>query len=220
MGRFGWLMMKIALIFSFLATCLLAMSSGSPVAAQFREMSELDNLLPGRATVYRVGDRLEIIRNGARAWHEVIAKKNGLVTFKASYGCVWRKRDLFSPPVEWRNCDGYSGTQKILATKASPWPLKAGRSFSYTIKGSDDHGNSWRTVQRCRVVGRFAVTTLSGPHDTYKVVCTDDWLHQVWYWSPALGEWVKYIRNHRERGRECDSDMLRRLPAASQPAHQ
>ncbi|HHK74431.1 MAG TPA: hypothetical protein ENJ57_04615 [Rhizobiales bacterium] len=168
---------------------------------------ELPALPPGEAPVYHVGDRFKIVHHGEEAYHEVIAVKDGFVTFKASYGCEWRKRDLFSPPVEWHDCDGRSGTQTILATQGSPWPLVAGKTFSYTIKGSDSQGNSWKTVQRCKVEGMYSISIDTGEHKTYKVVCVDDFLRQTWYWSPVLREWVKYLRTEKKE-EMCNTDLL------------
>ncbi len=200
---------------AFLAACMITGYFDASMATQSQEEAErviegarLDSLPPGQETEYHVGDRFSIVHNDKKAYHEVIAIKDGLVTFRASYGCVWSKQDLFSPPVEWRNCDGKSGTQQVLSQQGSPWPLKAGKTFSYTIKGSDSNGNNWQTVQRCHVEGMYSISIKSGEHKTYKIVCIDDWLHQTWYWSPVLREWVKYLRTHSEEKEMCNTDML------------
>ena len=210
---------RVTITISMIAGVLL-MCFAAPAAEQSQEEVEwaiegvkLDILPPGLPTRYRVGDRFSIIHHNEKAYQEVISIKNGLVTFRASYGCEWSKSDLFSPPVKWSDCDGTSGTQQILSQTGSPWPLTAGKTFSYTVKGSDSRGNRWLTVQRCRVEGMYSISISSGEHKTYKIVCIDDWLHQTWYWSPVLREWVKYLRKHSEEREMCNTDMLGISPA-------
>ena len=71
----------------------------------------------------------------------------------------------------------------------------------YEVSGTSSDGQSWSGVRRCRVQDEVRLKTVSGEHDTYKVVCYDPWTIRIWHVSPKLGESVHQIR-YRKRSNE------------------
>jgi len=134
---------------------------------------------------------------------EVVDANSERIVSERSNGCRYsRMRKYyteFAPTIRWENCSSSSGSRKINGRSGDQvWPLKVGKTWSYDAQGSSD-GNIWQSDRRCEVTKTAKIKTVSGTHDTFKVVCNSKWATQTWYISPKLGETVKFIRE-RKRG--------------------
>ena len=147
----------------------------------------------------RAGTVMNLIANGKPGTEKVVAVDRGLYQFEDNTGCVWKDDGLFMPAVAWDNCDGDSGTAEVKSV-GNIWPLQVGSKVSYTVAGNSTKGGAWNTVRNCTVTDAVSITTVSGPTDVYKVICTDSWQTHTFYVSPAAGRPVLMIRHHNTRG--------------------
>ena len=125
-----------------------------------------------------------------------------MVSVRRDDGCSWTSMTyMFAPSLKWNNCYGTSvdGTQKIIETKGSPWPLSDKTEFQYTFTGKykDDLGQPWQSTRECKVDKQVRVKVPAGEYDTYKLVCEDDWLKMTYWIAPELGYHVAFEENHK-----------------------
>jgi poly(3-hydroxybutyrate) depolymerase len=158
--------------------------------------------------------------DGTQGKYEVVNVSDKTITWRNSEGCEWsQSREYarpFAPVVEWRNCDGSSGRATIEGRSGDPaWPLVVGKKWQYQATGYT--GSGWDAGQECEVVGTVRITTVSGTHDTYKVVCTSKWARYTRYFSPALDAMVRYQRERLAGAATDDESELVRIekPAGS-----
>ena len=124
-----------------------------------------------------------------------------MVTVRRSDGCIWTSMTyMFAPTLKWSNCYGTSvdGTQEIIETKGSPWPLSDRTEFQYTFTGkySNDLGQ-WQSTRTCKVDKPVRVKVPAGEYDTFKLVCENDWNKRTYWISPELGYPVAFEENHK-----------------------
>ena len=144
------------------------------------------------------------------AYIDVVIGDDETQTLTASNGCTWTRSERYAPASTWENCGGNSGSQGIVKRKGDIWPLKLKRKFSYTVKnGKNNRGATWSDYVKCKVKGAVRVKTLTGEHDTYKLVCAGKYNTKTWYVSPEVGHEVAYKRKHKRRGVESDQEWLR-----------
>ena len=150
--------------------------------------------------------------------HELVKVTPTRLVWQDANGCEWeRSREYdrhFAPSVEWRNCNGSSGTLTIHGRSGDPeWPLELGKKWKYRATGHTQSG--WSADEACEVVGTARIETVSGTHETYKVVCSSKWSRITRYYSPDLGVQVRYQRE-RLAGAVTDVEVewVRRETAA------
>jgi hypothetical protein len=136
--------------------------------------------------------------DGTEGHYEVVAVSDTSLVWRNAEGCEWtQSREFarpFAPSLEWRNCDGSSGTTTIEGHSGDPeWPLRVGKRWRYRATGYTGTA-AWDAGQACEVAATARITTVSGTHDTYTVVCTSKWAKYTRYFSPELGAMVRYQR--------------------------
>lgn len=156
---------------------------------------------------YRVGATFKVIKNGEPQTWKVTAVDGKATLYEGSDGCKWSRVGIFSQSLSWENCNGGSGTQKVEA-EGDLWPMEVGKTATYRFSGTNSKGNSWSGVQRCKVEGTVSVTTSTGDHDAYKVVCRDEWRTRTSYVSPAAGHRVLLTNRHNKRGTTDTYEIL------------
>lgn len=180
----------------FVTACQTTATKEAKVAAPLPEMAR---------PAIGVGFKSIAVENGKEITTKLVAETSTTWSFERSDGCSWTTLNTgYSPTTEWSNCGsgGSSGAQEVKLTSGSPFPLKLGSSWSYSMVGESSSGGSWAGDRDCSVKGASKITAphLGRDFDTYKVVCSDQWTTRTYYMSPELGYTVRYIRDHTSRG--------------------
>ena len=141
--------------------------------------------------------------------HEIIARTDNTTTWRRGE-CTWTLQSFgFYPPFEWKDCEGASGQQTIELVTEPAYPLSVGKKWRYESKGSDDQGNSWENYRACEVKGTARVTAPIGTHDTYKIICHENWRIRTYYFAPDLDtSIVSLLYNKDDRSTER-SELVR-----------
>lgn len=151
---------------------------------------------------FATGYRVSTITDGEQNTRILISQTDTTETWKNGSGCTYTTlKTGFSPSIEWSGCTGFAdGTQRVALTEGQPYPLRVGNTWSYSLSGDNNRGSSWDGTRDCEVASTVRITTVSGTHDTFKVVCTEPWSTRTWYIS-AESEWpIRFVRNHAYRG--------------------
>ena len=161
------------------------------------EESEIHHALPEVKKIHYVPD---MVWNPRRVggdmetytW-EVDSVEDDVVTIRND-GCVQQLSLLmpFAPPLSWEGCGPVSGSHVIRKTKGDVFPLKADSRFQHSVSGRSSNGESWKTVRKCKVEGKVAVSVPMGSFDTWKLVCTESSKIHTYWISPELEFWVAY----------------------------
>jgi len=116
-----------------------------------------------------------------------------MASYTRSDGCRWTRPVLgFAPASVWANCPS-SGKAKVEFAGGDIWPLKVGNHFTYKTSGTSSlFGTSWNNKRDCKVKYSVKIRTVSGEHDTFKVVCEERWGTRTWWLSPKVGTAVAY----------------------------
>lgn len=176
------------------------------VSAKLPPMEEPAEPMVGYTAVMRVAD-------GSEIRIELVEVSEKTLAWRDSKGCEWsRSREYdwrFAPSIEWRNCRGSTGTRTIKGRTGDPvWPLEVGKRWRYQATGYTQ--NAWNADEGCEVAGTARIETVSGTHDTYKVVCTSQWARTTRYFSPELGDMVRYQREHLAgRASNAEGELIR-----------
>lgn len=211
-----------ARICAILAACLVVAACQTTKAPTTAEAAAGLTLPPMEEAPERaVGYRVVVKRgDGTESWYELVGLTDKTRTWRNAEGCEWSQSRAyarpFAPAVAWRNCNGSSGTATIESHSGDPeWPLVVGKRWRYEATGYT--GSGWDAGQECEVAGTVRITTVSGTHDTYKVVCTSKWAKYTRYFSPALGAQVRYQRERLAGAATDDESELIRIekPAGS-----
>ena len=169
-------------------------------------------LAPMEKPTLDAGHTWHWLRDGEKeVTSSVVAVDGDMITGQTSEGCQWTSLAWgFAPGTKWSGCAPFTdGEQKITGVDGGLWPLEVGKSVSYTFSGSNKNGDSWDGTRRCNVAAATRVKTISGEHDTYKVVCNDPWTDRVWYISPALEEAVYFERYRKTRNERMKQELIR-----------
>lgn len=168
-------------------------------------------LVPMGKPVVQAGDTAYWLRDGSKeVTNSVVAVNGDMTTGKTSDGCHYTEITWgFSPSVEWSGCSPFAnGQQEISSIEGSIWPLEVGKTVSYKFSGSNTAGETWNSTRRCEVESAVRITTMSGEHDTYKVVCKDSWTDRIWYVSPLLGWTVYFERFRRSEAERMKQELI------------
>jgi len=86
-------------------------------------------------------------QDGNAGYMEKVAGTESHATYERSDGCRWtRPIRGFAPATDWTNCPS-TGKATIEFESGDIWPLKVGKSFSYSIKGrSSLLASVWKTI--------------------------------------------------------------------------
>ena len=174
-------------------------------------------LAPMEKPAAKVGQTQHWLRDGKQEFtNSIVAVDGDMVSGETSEGCQWTALSWgFAPGARWSGCAPFTdGQQKITGVEGGLWPLEVGRKVSYTFSGRNKNGDSWTGTRRCSVDGAMRIETVSGQHDTYKVVCKDRWTDRVWYVSPALGQPV-YVERYRKTRNERSKRELIKVESAA-----
>ena len=169
-------------------------------------------LAPMEKPVVTAGDKLYWLQDGSKELtSSVVAVDGEMMTGQTSEGCQWTSLSWgFAPGTEWSGCAPFTdGKQKISGVDGGLWPLEVGKSVSYTFTGSNESGDSWTGTRRCNVEATARIKTVTGEHDTYKVVCKDRWTDRVWYVSPALEAAVYFERYRKTRNERMKQELIK-----------
>ncbi len=148
-----------------------------------------------------VGSKRVIFSDGEETTYTVTEVTDTHVSNEGTDGCKWItpvKDYIVIPSEGWTNCSDSSGIAKVKA-KGSIFPLKKGKKSSYSVKGETTEGSwtgKWTEKRKCKVAGAVRIKTVSGEHDTWKVVCKGPHDKKTRYFSPALGMNVASVKKH------------------------
>lgn len=134
------------------------------------------------------------IRNGNPSATKVVKSDDNIMVYDRG-GCIStidHTRGYFAPEVRWENCNGSSGRVMFHGKSGNIWPLQVGKSEEYSATASSR--GTWNATRTCEVERQVRITTHTGAHDTFEVVCRSKWATRTYYMSPKLGRFVKYTR--------------------------
>jgi hypothetical protein len=138
-----------------------------------------------------VGHKVVTLRDGKEETSTLIEQTADTQTWMDSLGCrAVVPRAGFGPALEYANCEGATGTQKVKLLRGAPYPLAVGGKWAYSYAGTNTRGNQWSGERACEVKGSARVKAGAGEHDTYKVICEDTQSDmktvRTYYVSPSL----------------------------------
>lgn len=180
------------------------------------EMPSGQLLAPMPKPQVNVGDTWHSLEDGEKeVVITAIAVNGNAVVYRTNEGCEFTESDWgFGPATQWSGCRPFEdGTQTITAREGNLWPLKVGNEVSYDLTGTNVAGGSWDGTRSCNVESQVSVATVSGKHDTFKVVCSEPWAHRTWYISPIEKTDVLYIRTTRRPNRTNMWELTKFEPA-------
>jgi hypothetical protein len=183
-GRWvGLLMILPAIEVLLLAGC----ASAPPV----KEEALTKPLAPMQRAERSIGYKLVQLRDGKEEATTLVAKTAETETWTTTSGCRYVvARTGFAPPLEFSDCEGNTGSHTVKLLSGTPYPLALGGKWAYSYSGQNAKGNKWTGRRDCSVQAAMRVKTVSGEHDTYKVVCDDNQgdfkASHTYYVSPAL----------------------------------
>jgi hypothetical protein len=97
--------------------------------------------------------------------------------------------------------------------KGELFPLAKGNKVVFNVQGEttqDSWTGTWKDRRVCKVKGKYRVKTVSGEHDTWKILCKGNYDKRTVYYSPALGLSVVTERKHKDKKeRNFISEYLR-----------
>jgi hypothetical protein len=161
----------------------------------FQELAEvsLEPMEKPSASPFVTGAEVHWLKNGVESTHYYVTVNAETHTVTTEGGCGSKRLiHMYAPSISWDHCDYASGSQKITEKKGSTWPLNDKTEFQYAFTGkyTDDLGQPWRSIWKCKVDRQIKVKVPAGEFDTYKLVCEDDWLMRTYWISPELGHFV------------------------------
>ena len=150
-----------------------------------------------------VGYKVVRIRNGREEVNTLVAQTAETQTWADSSGCrAVLPRTGFGPALEFTNCDGSTGTQRVALARGTPYPLTLGGKWVYSFEGSNTRGDRWTGQRHCEVAGIARVKAGTAEHDAYKIICEDNagnaMSTHTYYVSPELQTTV-YQERYRVR---------------------
>ncbi len=149
---------------------------------------------------FAVGSQWLGLRNDKNVEVTLIDAKGDDRSFQGSWGCSWTKSaNPFAPTTKFANCSGNTGTQTITKVEGSLWPLEVGKTQNWSLTGSNQSGDNWRTTRRCKVESAERVAVGTGQYDTFKVVCQDSWRTRTWFYAPEVQSVVLSTNYHRQK---------------------
>jgi len=183
----------------------------------------------GGAITYRSADRAPVVESG-----DVFVYSDGTVeTVQRRVGSRvwWQRRDgaeylgfaNFLLP-RWRRDGSPSEPPRIDADPESLWPLSDGTPvmFEVTMPQPADEPSNGSVLQewRCAVTGKRRIDVPAGRVDTLVIGCERNpappgrWQHRTWYYSPALGHYVRVEDRLADGSREPARDLVAIRPGA------
>lgn len=187
--------MKTAILFlcSALVLSLGACATNSNHTSERQSETLLD---PMSEPEQKVGNKWHGLMNGQPIVVTTLSLDRGILTRRRSDGCEWTgSAKGFAPAIRWSDCEGVeAGTQRVDGPNGEIWPLRVGNNFNFPFRGSRPNGDSWQGTRHCEVESQVHIDTVTGGHDTFKVVCEDRWTKRTWYLSPKIGRTVCFVR--------------------------
>lgn len=188
------------------SSLVLLLAACSPIA---NDPPAATQLAPVAAPTYAVGTTYnvwDLIDDKAGSW-KVVAVDGETFTAQTETGCRFTNRDPLLPVLSWENCGddagARSGTRTYTSSQGSLWPLQVGSEARYAMTWTTNDGKTDSGSLDCSVDGSAHITTRSGEHDAYRVVCIQSWngvtRRRVTYWAPDLGP-VKFTNTHSKKG--------------------
>ena len=204
---------RLAITFSTAAVAVsIAVADGR--AATIHKDTVKAELPPGQATEHAVGDRaVWMEKKRGKITAEVTDIKRGVVSRRWTDGCSYDipEGNWHAPASRWKDCSGNTGTAKVKRKgKSRLYPLEVGNTARFSVRGK-----SWSTTRRCKVRGTANVTVPAGRFDTYRIDCSDEWIHYRWYYSPELRHPVLIIQtpNSGDSNRGLHMELVSYDPA-------
>lgn len=194
-------MKRLQITFLILLTCFFY--SGS--ASAYKELEKIKtDLATGPAPALpEVGSKLVSMQNGEEVIRTYTAKDENTLSAELSGGCKFTDPIFpnslieLTPSLNWENCGGGTGKGKAtVKAKGELFPLAKGNKIVFDVQGESSNGDKWKNQRSCKVKGKYRVNTLSGDHDTWKIVCKHKRFKQTIYYSPELGQSVVFDKKH------------------------
>jgi hypothetical protein len=165
--------------------------TGCASAPPLKEKAVSNPLPPISQPNRPVGYKVISLRDGKEEVSTLVEQTADTQTWTDSLGCrAVVSRTGYSPAIEFANCEGDTGSQKVKLLRGTPYPLALGGKWAYSFSGTNTRGDQWAGERECEVKGTARVTTGTGEHDTYKVICRDSTrsstVTRTYYVSPAL----------------------------------
>lgn len=192
-----------SIVASILAACTTVGHPGERQATK--------SLAPMTRPDLNTGDKWYALMNGEPIVVTTVSQDSGMVRQRSSDGCQWYMIAWgFAPPAEWNACDSTgSGTQKLTEVDGDVWPLEVGKKMSYSFHGSNEAGKIWFGTRDCSVEEQVRIKTVSGAHETFKVVCNDPWTTRTWYVSPEVGATVYFVHYPKTKNEATVMEMTK-----------
>ena len=170
-------------------------------AANVKEEQLAAALVPMENPNHGAGYTRTLTRNGEQHTATIAGASDGTFNWETDRGCKATNIDMFAPTLTWSGCEPFTdGSQKVTAS-GEPWPITVGKKWSYDFSGENSNGDTWSGTRHCEVTGTARITTTTGDHDTFKVLCDDPYTRLTLYLSPAIGDYV-YQERRRKRANE------------------
>ena len=183
------------------------------------ELAPIESLPPIPAVGYRgVGWEWHYIDQDGKPGHmRKVAGTSDTASYIRSDGCKWTRPILgFAPAIAWDNCPS-SGKSEVKLIAGKIWPLKLGNTFAYQIQGASSlFSKVWKAKRKCKVDSQVKIQTVSGIHDTFKLVCKERWGTRTWWLSPKVGTAVAY-QQKTIRGKLIIQEMTKIVTPKSTP---
>lgn len=189
----------------------------NPVAAELAPMQK-----PVRAVNHR-NYELDTLTNTEIYYDHLAATDGTTLNGRNHKGCQWQATDdVMTPTSAWANCgsnpEWQAGEHKDMVKSGEIWPLAVGNKVSYSYFQVNARGNQQpeKVTRTCEVKNTVNIDVAAGNLDTFKVVCVrkkGDW-SKTWtvYYSPALAQHVKFVRQSSNNGIEHNVEYLRSEP--------
>jgi len=171
---------------------------------KFEERTVSQEMVPMPRPEYSAGYNRHTIKDGqADVTSVVTVQHDNTISWRrnSEAGCTFTIVDYFGPEKEGVDCDGWSDTRNVICKTGDIWPLKVGNEvkFWYDLSCSP-LASPPRQRRACKVEKQARIQTVSGEHDTFKVVCTDENDTHTWWMSAKLKDVVRYKQVHFRRG--------------------
>lgn len=128
--------------------------SGCASSPPLQEQAATKTLAPMPQAERAVGYKVIRIRDGREEVNTLVAQTAETQTWADSSGCrAVLPRTGFGPALEFTNCDGSTGTQRVALARGAPYPLTLGSKWVYSYEGTNTRGDRWTGQRHCEVAG-------------------------------------------------------------------
>lgn len=182
--------------------CIAALGLVACQTTSVKEEVATAQLPPMQEPQRAAGLRMAVLRDGVEGWSGISSMQGSVAEWKLDNGCISLGRGETWPAEKWTACKPYTDGEQKVTLNGEIYPLTVGKKWSFNTNGRNVKGETWTNQRNCEVKGVVRITTVTGAHDTYKVVCDQRGSSRTWYMSPSAGQVVAFERNDNRHGRE------------------